>query len=68
MSVTDDPEVRYCSVCDEDVYLCRDADDVFEALQNNRCVAIYDNEGERVALIGDVESAYSFSKPLDFDF
>ena len=68
MANTDDPDVRHCSTCNENVHLCIDADDVLEALQNNWCVAIYNTSQEEVAFLGDVDPGYFVNKYRDLDW
>ncbi len=44
MVLTNDDKVRHCGACEKNVYLIDDSDELFEAIKQNRCVAIIDDE------------------------
>jgi hypothetical protein len=43
MKITSDVNIRHCSECKKDVYQVATQEELFEAIQLNRCVAIFDN-------------------------
>ncbi|WP_353200122.1 hypothetical protein [Sandarakinorhabdus sp.] len=43
--------IRFCRKCEQKVYFCEDDSDVYEAILENRCVAIW-REGERRMVLG----------------
>ena len=56
---TDDPAIRHCACCNEDVHLCRNADQLHQALSNNWCVAIarFDRKRDLASMmVGEIES------------
>lgn len=40
LQLTDDPEVRFCPVCQQSVYLCTSDRDFLERAQQGHCVAV----------------------------
>jgi len=48
---TDNQKIRYCSTCEQNVYLCQDEYALSEAIQANRCVAV--DIAENVRLLGE---------------
>jgi hypothetical protein len=60
MVETEDPEIRHCAECNENVHLCEKTQDLQLAMINNWCVAMHETEKgtERPTLIGDVEPSY----------
>lgn len=56
---TDDPFIRFCGSCQKNVYFCEIHDDVQEAVQLGRCVAIVNQYplvyGKRAFLLGDIK-------------
>jgi hypothetical protein len=51
LTQTDNQDVRYCSTCEQNVYLCQDEYTLAEAIQANRCVAV--DIDENVRLLGE---------------
>ncbi|WP_427551096.1 hypothetical protein ACQE3D_17605 [Methylomonas sp. MS20] len=51
LTQTDNQDVRYCSACEQNVYLCQDEYTLAEAIQENRCVAV--DIDENVRLLGE---------------
>jgi len=47
----DNQDVRYCSACEQNVYLCQDEYNLAEAIQANRSVAV--DIDENVRLLGE---------------
>jgi hypothetical protein len=43
--------IRFCGKCEKSVYFCEDDSDVYEAILENRCVAIW-RERERRMVLG----------------
>ncbi|BBL57525.1 hypothetical protein [Methylomonas koyamae] len=48
---TDNQDIRYCSTCEQNVYLCQDEYILADAIQANRCVAV--DIAENVRLVGE---------------
>lgn len=44
MALTDDDNVRHCDACQKNVYLVDDSSELFDAIKQNRCVAIINDE------------------------
>ena len=55
----DDPEIRFCSKCEQKVYRCTTDAEIALAIKENRCVAIrlvhYRDDAEEVHLVGLIE-------------
>ncbi len=51
LTQTDNQDVRYCSACEQNVYLCQDESTLAEAIQANRCVAV--DIDDKVRLLGE---------------
>jgi hypothetical protein len=59
MDQTGKNNIKFCKVCEENVYLCINDQELIEALKNNRCVAMYNDGGEKMpTLIGDVDATF----------
>ncbi len=55
MDTTDSPDIRFCRVCSENVYLCETDGELIEAIAANKCVAMYDeSDAKYPTLLGDV--------------
>ena len=62
---TEAPSIRFCGECRKKVYLCETDVELIEALQQNRCVAMFDeSDTEYPTLLGDVELPYSATGKL----
>jgi hypothetical protein len=74
MKVSEDASIRHCELCKKDVYYVSKPEDLMEAIQLNRCVAIYDfNSITRPTLgtprsykEGDQEQIEPFKDDLSF--
>jgi len=60
-------KIRFCRVCQENVYLCENDQELSLAIRHNYC-ALYENLGDEVpALIGDVDPGYLSGGELNWD-
>jgi hypothetical protein len=83
MKITSDATIRHCSGCKKDVYQVSSKEDLFEAIELNRCVAIFESTkspyflGKMISYEGDgaklprpslgVPARYKSNEELDFD-
>lgn len=58
MEETDDPATRQCAVCNVSIHLCETGDQLQQALVNNWCVAMYEEDTDYPMLSGDVMPEY----------
>ena len=57
-------KVRFCRVCNKNVYLCENDDEFIEAVSKDRCVALFEQKEDHTPrLLGDVAPEY-FSNRL----
>jgi hypothetical protein len=56
MTVSEDQCIRHCELCKKDVYYVSQPEELMEAIQLNRCVAIYDFNTTMRPTLGKVSS------------
>ncbi len=64
----DTDRIRFCRVCQEDVYRCENDEELREALMNDHCVALVEKMGDEIpAMVGKIDSGYDSGGGLKWD-
>jgi hypothetical protein len=60
--------IRFCRVCQENVYLCENDQALRKALMNDHCVALVEKMGDEMpTMVGKVDSGYDSGRGLKWD-
>ena len=57
LNSTDNKNIKFCTECQKEVYYCATDDELIDAIQRNKCIAIYNpyNNSESDFILGTVE-------------